>query len=488
MKLFQIKNDNKNIKFQIISRYVSALLIIACMALVSNNILDRMIVKQEIFSEIINISGRQRMLSQRISLLCYYVYNKKDLKSNLIEKEIVNLATRMKEANIYLAQKEIELGIKKSNEINLYERINNYTNKAIECALTKNCSKFINEFDYNYINNLLKNLNENVERFSDKSKSDIQLILKISRAILLLTLLTLITEVFFIFRPMVKKIIFQINELEQKNRVIFETNKRLEIEMNAVCLAIGNLLPKIDVIRGFDSNLDLAYYYQSAASVGGDLWGIYKLGNKKMILIGDVTGHGAGSAVIASAVSGFIESVSFSQISDMEDLRKVYVDLSNFINKIGDNNFYMTMALIIFDEEMKRFSFINAAHNFPFLVDYTTSEDCIVKRLVLGGYRLGNRIEYKDIEDIKINTYDFNDKTILILFTDGLIENTNDKEIVYGEIRIRKLVKKKNYIDFESSCLMRDIIEDAYSFYNGKLIVDDVTLVVIKKNGVKSNI
>ncbi|WP_186648489.1 SpoIIE family protein phosphatase [Fluviispira vulneris] len=441
-----------------------------------------MITEQDKFSEIINISGRQRMLSQRITLLCYCNFNNIEKNKFEIKKEIIKLSNLMRESNIYLEQKETELGLQKATQNGFHDKINYFINSAIDCATNDNCKKFSQNFSYNYISNLLSNLNKNVENFSQKSKDDIQRIIKFSRAILIITLLTLLVESLFIFRPLVNQIVKQFNELEIKNKLIFETNKKLEFEMNAAKMVMGNLLPKVELIKSFDDKLDLAYYYQSAVSVGGDLWGIYKFGNKKMILIGDVTGHGAGSAVIASAVSGFMESVSTSKLDDIDSLKKIYIDLSNFINKIENDKFFMTMGLVIFDEDLKSFSFINAAHNFPFLVDYTESESWTVKRLVLGGYRLGNKIDYSDIDNIKINTYEFTDKTILILFTDGLVENMNDKEIPYGENNIKKIIKNKNYINFASSILMQDIIENAYIHYNGKLIEDDVTLVVIKKN------
>ena len=482
MKFISKFFQNNNMKFQITLRYIVALFIVACMSVISNRITDRMISEQEKYSEIINVSGRQRMLTQRVFYLCYYLSkNKNDsLYNNQVGNEIIKLSSTISETNIFLDKKRNDLNMFKESDSKFHDKIQYFAKRASDCAKTKNCQQFVTEFNDKNITELISNLNNNVEKFSNDSKVKINSILDFSKFILILTLFILFIEAFFVFKPMVKRISSQFKELENKNRIIFETNTKLELEMNAARLAMGNLLPKIEFVNNFDSNLDISYYYQSSASVGGDLWGVYKCGNKKLIIIGDVTGHGAGSAVIASAVTGFIESLSSSKLETVDELRKIYKSLSNFINRIGNNSFYMTMAMLVFDDDLKHFSFVNAAHNFPFLVEYTEMDNCVVKRLVLGGLRLGNKIDESEEVEIKINNYEFNENTILILFTDGLTENMNHEGNEYGEVRIKKLVKNKNYRNFESSVLIKDIIDDAYKFYNRNMIEDDITLVVIK--------
>ena len=199
-------------------------------------------------------------------------------------------------------------------------------------------------------------------------------------------------------------------EIENKNREIEKVNLRLEVEMKAAQHALRGLLPKVEYIDNFVIDpIKIALFNQSASEVGGDWCGFYTLGKQKLVLIGDVTGHGAGSAVVAASVSGYFESLANSKSTEKIDLISLYKNLSLFIKKIGNEEFCMTMAMLLFDEDMEHFYFLNAGHNHPFLITYEDKNYIEVKRALLSGYWLGYMPE-DDVnmqEQIEIKKFKF---------------------------------------------------------------------------------
>jgi len=138
-------------------------------------------------------------------------------------------------------------------------------------------------------------------------------------------------------------------------------------------------------------------FNQSASEVGGDWCGLYDIGKFKLVLIGDVTGHGAGSAVVAASVSGYFESFANSKLTEDIDLISLYKNLSQFIKKVGNDSYWMTMAMFLFDEDMNYYYYLNAGHTHPYIVTYAENK-IEVKKALLSGYILGNLTS-----DIEIN-------------------------------------------------------------------------------------
>lgn len=277
-------------------------------------------------------------------------------------------------------------------------------------------------------------------------------------------------------------------ELEYKNREIEKINLRLEVEMKAAQQALRGLFPKVEYVENFITHpIKIALFNQSASEVGGDWCGFYNIGKYKLVLIGDVTGHGAGSAVVAASVSGYFESLANSKLSEEIDLITLYKNLSQFIKKIGNDEFCMTMAMLLFDEDMNNYYYLNAGHNHPFIVSYKDTNNIEIKKALLSGHILGHVPDEnsKNQAEIQINKFEFKNDSMLILYTDGLTENANKLGEQYDENRLKKFFQKNNFKFTNPLVIINKVIDEIYNFYDGYPIQDDITLILIKK-GAKS--
>ena len=82
----------------------------------------------------------------------------------------------------------------------------------------------------------------------------------------------------------------------------------------------------------------------------------------------------------------------------------------------------------------------------------------------------------KNISELSL---DFQQNDIIILYTDGVVEATNNLNRFYGDNRLQKLIE--TYHETSADTLLNKIVEDLYSFGDGTNQHDDMTLVVIKK-------
>lgn len=150
---------------------------------------------------------------------------------------------------------------------------------------------------------------------------------------------------------------------------------RIENELGAALAIHSTLLPKVDEIPGFK----FSSHYLSASRLGGDWFGHYYDANngRYYMLIGDVTGHGLGSALIAGLACGAamtaIKQVSGGNadkvLSAQESLLEIAKCLNHVIFTTGrDVDRLMTMLFCCVDTKRSELSLINCGHAYPLIV------------------------------------------------------------------------------------------------------------------------
>ncbi len=215
--------------------------------------------------------------------------------------------------------------------------------------------------------------------------------------------------------------------------------------------------------------LTLAGHFLSASETGGDWWSFYKIsGDRLMVVIGDVTGHGVPAAMITAAAKSACDTILAIEdlIPDLDQFANI---LNNSIAASGKGQFFMTCFVSIIDPAKKNMKFVNAGHNFPYL--YRPAEDKFIQ-LMARGPRLGEPAAAKyEIKDIDLLPGD-----LIVWYTDGIIEDVNQEGSEYGDKRFRKSIKEANALGLEAS--LKKIIDDAEAFYAGVPHQDDHTLIL----------
>ncbi|MEX2115494.1 MAG: GAF domain-containing SpoIIE family protein phosphatase [Bacteroidota bacterium] len=241
--------------------------------------------------------------------------------------------------------------------------------------------------------------------------------------------------------------------------------QRLEDELKIAREIQQGLLPqKLPQIPGYD----LAAVNVSSKQVGGDYYDVLPRSETEYIIaIGDVSGKGTPAALLMANVQAVMRALAPLHDNLPETTSRIN-DIT-FENTGGDK--FITFFWGVVDTQSKRFRYVNAGHNPPFLI----RKDGSMLRLTEGGLILGIM---KTMQPYKEGFVPLESGDTLFLFTDGVSEAMNAAGEDFTEERLEKLVGRL------SDCTASDMIQEVRSavedFCKGTQQSDDITMLVLK--------
>jgi sigma-B regulation protein RsbU (phosphoserine phosphatase) len=269
---------------------------------------------------------------------------------------------------------------------------------------------------------------------------------------------------------------FAIMSKKIQELVVGEVRKaHVEEELKVAAAVQESLIPPPEYR---DDQFEIIGSYQSASECGGDWWGFFRIKNKLCVMIADATGHGVPSALItASARSCFSVLAKLAREKDYFQLNPG--EMMSYTNRVvfdaAMTKIMMTFFIGVIDLDTSTITYANAGHNPPWLFR-KNGERYQLKSLVPKGTRVGEREESGAYEEMSA-PIEIGD--ILFLYTDGLMENTNEAKEQYGKKRVKQVVEASLGGGPRG---VIDALKIAYMEYNGptKSLDDDVTLASIR--------
>ena len=223
-----------------------------------------------------------------------------------------------------------------------------------------------------------------------------------------------------------------------------------------------SLLPKqTPKIKGYD----ICGRSQPAEMVGGDFYEYFEFDGTFGTSIGDASGHGLPAALLVRDV------VIGLRMGLAKEMRIVYT--LKKLNYVIQQSTYSTNFVSLFIGEIEEgghLFYVNAGHPPPFLVTGSKIEDLQATGITLGF-----------LEDVQLTRAHIQipEGSILVLYTDGIIEHNNGKEEQYDIKRLKALISKNQHLSAKE--LVDLVYEDVYEFGNRTNWQDDATLVIIKR-------
>ncbi len=210
-----------------------------------------------------------------------------------------------------------------------------------------------------------------------------------------------------------------------------------------------------------------------AAEVGGDYYDLIGESSGRIWFgIGDVSGHGLTSGLIMMMAQTAFNTILLNDPNITSDklISKVNrVMYQNIKQRLGEDHF-MTLSFMVADPDG---SIHYAGAHLDFLVYRHTTK--IVERIETSGIWLGL------VPDIETNTVEKSFKLepgdLMFLYTDGLIEATNEKNEQYDIPRLMEKIKELGERPLKE--IEEAIINDVFSFLHEQK--DDITFVIARK-------
>lgn len=264
-------------------------------------------------------------------------------------------------------------------------------------------------------------------------------------------------------------------------RLMIETadKARMEKELETAQLVQDNFFPKEHLKT---KNFELTAYFKSATECGGDWWGYQEVGDSIVLFIGDATGHGVPAALmtaVAHSTSVMLKKMfsTFSQASHAGNVTYSPALIMEFLNTAiyhgAKGKVKMTFFTASLDLNTGMLRYCNASHDMPLILPLSGEVDTLDGEpdACLGDKEQGIFKEY---------TYEFKKGDKLILFTDGLLDVRNKEGQEYGERRLIRHLKARQYVSVDD--VKNSLLNEVESFLGDRKPDDDITFLVAERN------
>lgn len=258
----------------------------------------------------------------------------------------------------------------------------------------------------------------------------------------------------------------QIGAAVENNRLIEESlrQERVVREMELAHDLQLKLLPPVEQFEGY---AEVAARCVPAESVGGDFYHLFRLpGGRLGAMIGDVSSHGFGAALIMALTMSAVAIHASEGDPPAEVLRRVH---RTVIDELETTEMYLTLFYGVIDPAEGRITFANAGHGHAFRV----AGDGTVQRLPATDPPLG----LVDLEDYHEDSAAWvAGEDLLFLFTDGLSDSLEAGEVAGEMILLDEVVQRRG-------SPVREVVESLFRIEAtgpGTVPADDRTALLVR--------
>jgi sigma-B regulation protein RsbU (phosphoserine phosphatase) len=254
-----------------------------------------------------------------------------------------------------------------------------------------------------------------------------------------------------------------------RSRKIESTARAFEKDLVKAREIQRSILPEHEYVFG---NYEIFGISVADKIVGGDFFDYLKFGGdteRLGIAIGDAASKGFSAAAQALYVSGALKMGTENELKMTTVVKKI----NNLVNTVFPNERFVTLFYLeIYSDEKGLCMYVNAGHNSPFHLIYDSDT---IEALGSTGGVLGVSPD----QEYKIDSFYFKKYDTLVLYTDGLVEATNNKFEFYGEERLRQEILNNKH--FPARDIAANILQSVQTFSSRAKYSDDKTIVVVKR-------
>jgi sigma-B regulation protein RsbU (phosphoserine phosphatase) len=246
--------------------------------------------------------------------------------------------------------------------------------------------------------------------------------------------------------------------------------KAMEAELRNASEIQRVLLPeKAPLMEGFE----IAGRNVPAALVSGDYYDFIPIGDKHLgAVIADVCGKGISASLITAMCRSVLRANARNDLSPASVLASVNRNLFPDIRV----DMFITISYIVIANDGSTVTLARAGHTDPMLWRKSTGK---VEEIKSPGLAVG--LDKGDVFErvTKDVTIQMESGDVLLLYTDGVNEATDQKEAMFGEDHIMTTLAEAAPRGVQR--VVEALIEDVDTFMAGDPKTDDITIVALRK-------
>jgi len=223
--------------------------------------------------------------------------------------------------------------------------------------------------------------------------------------------------------------------------------------------------------------LDIAGRNVSCDEIGGDYFDfLWRRDSRKgpfSVVVGDISGHGVDSALLMTTARAFLRM----RASQPGTIAEIVTAMNRHLTRdVLESSRFMTLFYLTIDPRKKRLEWVRAGHDPALIYDPARDE---FDELKGSGVALG----VKDNFDYEQNHRSGLAKgQIIAVGTDGIWEAVNKENEMFGKRRLKDIIRKNARAG--AGDILNAVYTDLNSFTRGRKTEDDITLVIIKADGI----
>jgi len=242
---------------------------------------------------------------------------------------------------------------------------------------------------------------------------------------------------------------------------VHELRFGLQAAREIQCRLMPHHLPRVD-------GLDYYGECRPARELGGDFYDFIPRQESLIVSLGDVSGHGIGSAMIMSSLQTSLRSLSERECGGVSG---VIERLNRIIYEITPDNVYPTLFYGRIDPLRRRLEYVSAGHEPALLVrKHAVRVDRLESTCTVLGFSVRPTYKYRTVA--------LEPGDLMVLFTDGITEAVDGNGRELWDTGVLQIVR--DHIDARATDLVGEIMEAVDRFTEHAVQTDDRTVVVVR--------
>lgn len=257
--------------------------------------------------------------------------------------------------------------------------------------------------------------------------------------------------------------VFDISErlaLEEMKRLEWRVAQEMEIAKQVQARLFPQTAPALET-------LEYAGACRQVCALGGDYYDFISLAAGRVgLVVADVSGQGVSSALVMAGLRSDLRSKCRVALLDLPHMLEM---ANNLLYESTDPGVYVSLFFGDYEDATRRLRYANCGHNPPLLV----RADGTLEYLAGTGPVLGALPDWKcSVAEVQMASGD-----ILVFFTDGIQEASNDAGEEFGIARLVEAVRTNRHLPVSS---LLNVIAATVQRFSGDRQTDDQTLVLAR--------
>lgn len=246
----------------------------------------------------------------------------------------------------------------------------------------------------------------------------------------------------------------------------------LEAELSTARIVQSTLMPPPESY--VTEAMEVSAFVSTATECGGDWWNHYVFPEgRHLLVLGDVSGHGTGSAIVTAVVKGHCDALMERGVVPLDDLLE---RLDKVVARVGGAvSRNMSFAAILFDRNRKRVQLAFAGHPPVYVMAPSSSGRTFTA--VHDRTPMLGQIQRPPGQPFRVIERPYTPGEAWFASSDGLTESASSTGELFGERRLIRLLRRLES-DRGADALLSEVMTEHRTFVGDNQPDDDITVVV----------